>query len=154
MRFAILSALFALAAANPLPRSSSGCFTVSQFRNSGSPHSISASVSFSVKDAATALSASCFASLSIQPSVVTTQFPTTCNDTTVFFGVEYNPGVPGYYLTLAHVYNDNKTVDAGSVWLGSDIKRFDNPSGNPNGDYDYLNYPSDFTVGYNRHTQA
>ncbi|KAF3930010.1 hypothetical protein ABW19_dt0200345 [Dactylella cylindrospora] len=135
------------------PRSADGCFSISQFRNSGSPHSISATVYFLLSDPSTSLSASCYASLSIQPSIVFTQFPTSCNDTSVLFGVEIRTGAPGYWLTVAHLYNGNQTVDAGSVWLGNDVRRFDNPSGNPNGDYDYLNYPAEFTVAYNRHVQ-
>ncbi|EPS42581.1 hypothetical protein H072_3440 [Dactylellina haptotyla CBS 200.50] len=146
--------------ASPVPaeksiqaRSAAGCFEVTQFRNSGSPHSISATVYLAVTDASTGLAATCSAVLSIQPSIVTTQFPTVCNDTSVFFGFEYKPGVPGYWLTLAHLYNGNQTVDSGSVWMGGDIRRYDNPSGNPNGDFDYLNYPAEFSVGYNRHIQ-
>ncbi|KAK6342087.1 hypothetical protein TWF730_001566 [Orbilia blumenaviensis] len=134
-------------------RSAAGCFEITQFRNSGSPHSISATVSFDVVDRSTNAAATCRAILSIQPSIVTTQFPTYCNDTTVAFGFQYNPPFPGYWLSIAHIYNNNNTVDAGAVWAGRDIRRYDNPSGNPNGDYDYLNYPAEFSVAYNRHVQ-
>ncbi|KAF3916912.1 hypothetical protein ABW21_db0203903 [Orbilia brochopaga] len=162
MKFSLsaILTLAASAAATPIisfpvrERSASGCFVITDFYNSGSPHSISAYVSFTLKDADTALIATCRATQSIQPSIATTPFPTPCNDTSVVFGFEYKVGVPGYWLTVAHVYNGNKTVDTGSYWLGADIERFDNPSGNPNGDYDYLNVPTSFDVGYNRYTQA
>lgn len=134
-------------------RSADGCFKISQFRNSGSPHSISATVYFLLSDPATSLNAYCQAIMSITPSIVQAQFPTRCNDTSLAFGVEVRPGAPGYWLTIAHWYNNNQTIDAGAVWLGNDRRRFDNPSGNPNGDYDYLNYPAEFDVAYNRHIQ-
>ncbi|KAJ6264021.1 hypothetical protein Dda_0160 [Drechslerella dactyloides] len=158
MKFSLLPLLAVATSASPImnlsPRSASGCFAITSFYNSGSPHSISARVSFNLNDAATGLYASCFASQSIQPSIATTPFPTACNDTSVVFGVEVKTGVPGYWLTIAHLTNGNKTVDTGSFWLGADIQRFDNPSGNPNGDYDYLNVPTSFSVGYNQYTQA
>ncbi|KAK6330748.1 hypothetical protein TWF718_002949 [Orbilia javanica] len=134
-------------------RSAAGCFEITQFRNSGSPHSISATVSFDLVDRSKNLAASCRAILSIQPSIVTTEFPTYCNDTSVAFGFQYKPPFPGYWLSIAHIYNNNNTVDTGSIWAGRDIRRYDNPSGNPNGDFDYLNYPADFKVAYNRHVQ-
>ncbi|KAF3923695.1 hypothetical protein ABW20_dc0102270 [Dactylellina cionopaga] len=135
-------------------RSGSGCFEITNFRNSGSPHSISAQVYFTLTDPPTSLAATCSALLSIQPSIVTAPFPTTCNDTSVVFGLEYNTQLPGYWLNIAHLYNGNQTVDIGSLWLGRDIRRYDNPSGNPNGDYDYLNFPAEFSVAYNRHVQT
>ncbi|KAF3242346.1 hypothetical protein TWF217_011773 [Orbilia oligospora] len=134
-------------------RSADGCFEITQFRNSGSPHSISATVAFELVDRSKNLAASCRAILSIQPTIVTAEFPTYCNDSSVAFGFQYKPPFPGYWLSIAHIYNNNNTVDAGSVWAGRDVRRYDNPSGNPNGDYDYLNFPAEFSVAYNRHVQ-
>ncbi|KAF3135734.1 hypothetical protein TWF569_009666 [Orbilia oligospora] len=115
-------------------RSADGCFEITQFRNSGSPHSISATVAFELVDRSKNLAASCRAILSIQPTIVTAEFPTYCNDSSVAFGFQYIPPFPG-------------------VWAGRDVRRYDNPSGNPNGDYDYLNFPAEFSVAYNRHVQ-
>ncbi|KAK6542504.1 hypothetical protein TWF694_006456 [Orbilia ellipsospora] len=145
-----------LLTATPVPslsaRSEAGCFEVTQFRDSGSPHSIEAQVYFLVTDASTGVAATCSANLAIQPTIVTADFPTVCNDTSVVFGLEYNPKLPGYWFIIGHLYNNNNTVDTGSLWLGGDIRRYNDPL-NPNGDYDYLNFPASFSVAYNRHVQ-
>ncbi|KAF3901846.1 hypothetical protein AA313_de0208828 [Arthrobotrys entomopaga] len=155
----ILSLASTLTQATPVPsdkslhaRSGAGCFEVTEFRDSGSPHSIEARIYFIVTDASTNVAAACTASLAIQPTIATATFPTVCNDTSVSFGVEYKPGLPGYWFEIAHVYNGNKTVDTGSYWLGSDVGRYNDPL-NPNGDYDFLNRPMAFSVAYNRYVQ-
>ncbi|KAK6353532.1 hypothetical protein TWF696_005495 [Orbilia brochopaga] len=157
MKFSLLPLLALAASASPIinlaPRAEAGNFAITSFYNSGVPHSVVAHVGFTLTDASKSLVATCSASLAIQPTIATTAFPTTCNDTCVFFGFEYKVGVPGYWLTLAHVYNDNKTVDTGSYWLGADVKIYENPS-TPTGNYDYLNVPTSFDVAYNRCTQA
>ncbi|KAF3903903.1 hypothetical protein ABW20_dc0110186 [Dactylellina cionopaga] len=146
--------------ATPLPseegailasRATGGNFAITDFYNSGVPHSVVSYVSFTVKDPSTNLNALCSASQSIFPTVVTAPFPTKCNTPGVSFGLEYLKGT-GYILQVIHRYNRDRTIDLGTIWLGTDVQTRVNPA-NPNGNVQYLNYTTAFTVPFSRYTQ-
>jgi len=153
----VLSALLAastLAAPLSTRASGSGCFEITNFSDGGSPHSVEAYISFNVADPAKKLkNVACHYSQAIQPSVATAPFGTACNDTSVSFGLVYAGTAPGYFMTIAHAYNANKTVDSGTIWLGSKVSTFVDQF-NPNGNYQYLNHSANFDIAYNRYTTA
>ncbi|KZF21672.1 hypothetical protein L228DRAFT_157423 [Xylona heveae TC161] len=132
-------------------------FLITNFYDSGSPHSIEARVTFDVTDLSppkhdlpvTNISnVACFASLAIQPTIAYAAFGTPCQAPGLSFGLQWVVGA-GYYLSVVHSYDNNKTVDAGTVWLGSDVETYQDPF-NPNGNYQYLNHSTTFEFKYNR----
>jgi len=152
---AILLALLGAAAtttlAAPTTRSAdAGCFEITSFSDGGSPHSEFGYISFQVSDihASTPLSkVQCSFDEAIFPAIATAPFGTKCSDPSVTFGLEY--GANGYYLSIAHTYNSNKTTDSGIVYLGNNISTLVDTF-NPNGNYQYLNHSAAFDIGYNR----
>lgn len=127
-------------------------FKITSFYNSGSPHSIEASICFFVSDGDPTTSFNnvyCFYSQSVQPSVATTSTDAPCNDSSVVFGFEYSSAANGYYLHIAHISNDNTTVDTGIVFMGDNVTTVVNEL-NPNGDFQMLVHDTDFWMGYNR----
>jgi hypothetical protein len=128
-------------------------FNITSFYNSGSPHSITVSLSFMLSDACLTpplTNVYCYYSQSVQPSVATTSVNVACNDTSVNFGFQYlGPASDGYYLNVVHIYDDNKTVDAGMLYMGNNVTTVIDEA-NPNGNYQHLVHETAFLVGYNR----
>ncbi|KAF3913080.1 hypothetical protein AA313_de0200256 [Arthrobotrys entomopaga] len=132
-------------------RATTGAFQISDFYDSGVPHSVQAYLSLTIYDPATKLTATCYATQSIQPSIATAIFPTKCSVPGVAFGMEYYNGL-GYVLTILHKWNRDQNTDMGIIWLGTDVQtRVD--QFNPNGNVQYLNYATNFTVPYSRYIQ-
>ncbi|KAK6346241.1 hypothetical protein TWF730_010571 [Orbilia blumenaviensis] len=124
-------------------------FKISNFSNSGVPHSLLSYVSFTVEGSN--WSSYCTASSSVKPSIATTPFPTKCNKPGISFGFEVKTGI-GYVLTIIHRYNKDQSINLGTIWAGTDVQTRVNPA-NPNGNVEYLNYPSNFTIPYSTYTQ-
>ncbi|RVD87389.1 uncharacterized protein DFL_001625 [Arthrobotrys flagrans] len=145
----LASALNASPILAPRADAPANVFTVTDFYDSGVPHSLYSYVSFNVRDPT--FTAYCTASSSVVPTIATTPFPTRCNKPGVSFGLEYKTGI-GYVLTIIHRYNKDQTIDLGIIWVGTDVQTRVNPT-NPNGNVQYINYPSNFTVPYSRYTE-
>jgi hypothetical protein len=128
-------------------------FTITSFYNSGSPHSITSRLSFTLSDACLTpplTNVYCYYSQAVQPSVATTSVNVACNDASVNFGFQYlGPAGDGYYLNVVHIYNDNKMADAGMLYMGNNVTTMIDEA-NPNGNYQYLVHNTAFLVGYNR----
>ncbi|KAF3084885.1 hypothetical protein TWF569_002064 [Orbilia oligospora] len=133
----------------PRAKVPAGVFTVTDFYDSGVPHSLYSYVSFNVQDPS--FTAYCTASSSVMPTIATAPFPTRCNKPGVSFGLEYKTGI-GYVLTIIHRYNRDQTIDLGTIWVGTDVRTRVNPA-NPNGNVQYINYPTNFTVPYGHYTE-
>ncbi|KAK6540058.1 hypothetical protein TWF694_008888 [Orbilia ellipsospora] len=132
-------------------RATTGAFQISDFYNSGIPHSAQAYLSLTVKDPATKLTATCYVTQAILPSIATAIFPTKCSVPGVAFGLEYYQGL-GYVLTILHKWNRDQNTDMGIIWMGTDVQTRVDPF-NPNGNVQFLNYSSNFTVPYSRYIQ-
>ncbi|KAK6331988.1 hypothetical protein TWF718_002526 [Orbilia javanica] len=148
----LASALTASPILEPRAGPASNFFTVTDFYDSGVPHSLSSYVSFNVKGPWPSFTAYCTASSSVVPTIATAPFPTKCTGKPgVAFGLEYKTGV-GYVLTIMHRYRWDQTVRLGTIWVGTDVQTRVNPV-NPNGNVQYLNYSSSFTVPFSEYTQ-
>ncbi|KAF3193927.1 hypothetical protein TWF225_008120 [Orbilia oligospora] len=108
----------------PRAKVPAGVFTVTDFYDSGVPHSLYSYVSFNVQDPS--FTAYCTASSSVMPTIATAPFPTR--------------------------YNRDQTIDLGTIWVGTDVRTRVNPA-NPNGNVQYINYPTNFTVPYGHYTE-
>ncbi|EPS41291.1 hypothetical protein H072_4841 [Dactylellina haptotyla CBS 200.50] len=132
-------------------RATANTFQITDFYDSGVPHSVTAYVSFTVTNPVTRLSAKCYASQSIQPTIATTPFPTKCDKPGVAFGFQYYAGL-GYALTVLHKRNYDQVADMGIIWVGNDVQTRVNPA-NPNGNVQYINHTTAFEIPYSSYTQ-
>ncbi|KAF3926967.1 hypothetical protein ABW20_dc0108319 [Dactylellina cionopaga] len=156
-----LLSLASVLQASPLPSedhaiaaraTTTGAFEISNFSNGGSPHSSTAYIFFDLKDPATKLSTNCSATENVGPySPATAPFITKCGVPGTGFGIENRKGT-GYILTIIHRYNRDQTIDFGVIWLGNDVQTRVNPI-NPNGNYQYLNYATNFTIPYSKYIE-
>lgn len=131
--------------------SNDGTFSISGFLDTNAPQSTSATITFNVTDtgATTPLTnVTCSAVLSGTISIATTNFPTNCSDPSVVYGLV--AAGQQYYLSIAHVDAAGNHTDTGIISLGNNLVQVVD-STNPNSDYYYLGYPSEFEVGYNRY---
>ena len=133
-----------------------GLYSISGFLNSGSAHSTVANLSFQLSspDPLAPLSnVYCSYSQSVNPTIASTTNDIACNGTSVLFSFQYFAVGLGYYLNVAHVYNDtssnSSTVDAGVVYMGNNVETVVNGT-NSNGNFQRLVHPTDFVMGYNR----
>lgn len=153
--FTILTTILASAAsAVVLPRQSEpgGTFNVSNFYVTGSPHSIQILYEFNVTDGLT--STFCRNTTSTGP-YISSVGRTCCGDEGCDwnFSFEYisDKAANGYVLNITNISppTSHGNRDSGWVFFNSDkIVLHEDPFGNPNGDYQYLNASESFAVDY------
>lgn len=125
-------------------------FNIAAFANSGSPHSIVASISFFLSSNCTnspLANVLCYYGESVQPSIATTIWNVPCNDTSVSFGFQsLTLAGDGYYLNIIHVHN--ASVDAGLLYMGKNVDTVTDQA-NPNGDFQHLVHEEEFVMEFN-----
>ncbi|KAF3152916.1 hypothetical protein TWF569_002733 [Orbilia oligospora] len=119
-------------------------FTITNFYNYGRPHSVLAHVGFDWKSTAGG-KASCNATQS--RNIATTPLYTRCSAAGVGFGFDRVGG--GYVLTIVHRYKWNKNIDTASLYIPDEHVKRSNNTANPNGNFDYIDYPANFTLRAN-----
>ncbi|KAF3919750.1 hypothetical protein ABW20_dc0107930 [Dactylellina cionopaga] len=128
--------------AGPGQTSSQPIFTITGFSNSGSPHSASKVISFTVVSKPFNKSAKCSATVS-SPDVATAKYFTKCNPPTTGFGFAWEPTTKTYILTITQNTGGNFLSASGSV--PKKIKTQVNKA-NPNGNYQYLDHLKNFSL--------
>ncbi|KAF3273665.1 hypothetical protein TWF173_005433 [Orbilia oligospora] len=132
-------------------------FTISNFSNSGSPHSAQVSISFDLKSNPFGYTAKCFATHPIgagsagskgpQANVATPKYYTECKSNQPGkkngFGFVYEPKTNTFLLSVTQWTGGNTL--SGSISFPNKIKtRVDKI--NPNGNYNYLESPKTFDI--------
>ena len=146
----------AIASAASIPRQAEpSAWSITNFFASGARHSITTTYRFDITDGST--SSYCVALVSTTPDIGYAP-STQCVDPMYSFSFglgAYNETEPGYNLQIWQ--GDPEDTSCGApgtrcVYTGirffpaSDVETIEDPTGNPNGNYDRLNAPSDFTI--------
>lgn len=145
---ALLTTPLSASTSNP----NAGLFIVTSFLNSGSPHSTEARLSFTLSSTcpiAPLTNITCAYGQSVQPTIATTYQEILCADSAVFFTFDYNTPGNGYYLSVTHLSNENKTVDTGVLYMGDNVTTVIDEF-NPNAEFEMLVHREEFEIGYNR----
>ncbi|RVD83477.1 uncharacterized protein DFL_007863 [Arthrobotrys flagrans] len=116
-------------------------FSITNLYNYGLPHSVTAYLNFEFKSSAGG-QANCTASQ--RRNIATTPLYTRCAKPGVGFGFDRVGG--GYVLTIAHRYSKNKNIDAASLYIPDEHVKRANNTANPNASFDYIDYPTKFTL--------
>ncbi|KAK6529786.1 hypothetical protein TWF281_008945 [Arthrobotrys megalospora] len=120
-------------------------FKITKFYNYGRPHSFTSFIGFTVENPAAKVKASCTASQS--RNIATTPYYTRCDKPGVGFGFTDVGG--GYVLTIGQRYNKNKSIDIASLFIPDEHVKRSNNRNDPNGNFDYIDYPENFTLRAN-----
>ncbi|RVD85347.1 uncharacterized protein DFL_003671 [Arthrobotrys flagrans] len=148
--------------AAPAPQAAPGqttsmpTFTISNFSNSGSPHSAQVSISFDLKSNPFGYTAKCFAThpigagsagaSDIKGTIASPKYYTECKSNESGkkngFGFVYEPKTNTFLLSVTQWTGGNTL--SGSISFPNKIKTQKNA--NPNGNYNYLDAPKQFTI--------
>ncbi|KAK6518359.1 hypothetical protein TWF506_005517 [Arthrobotrys conoides] len=135
-------------------------FTISNFSNSGSPHSAQVSISFELKSNPFGYTAKCFAThpigsgsagtsdnKNLKGNIASPQYYTECTSHQSGkkngFGFVYEPKTNTFLLTVTQWTGGNTL--SGSISFPNKIKTRKNAI-NPNGNYNYLEAPTKFDI--------
>ncbi|KAK6510917.1 hypothetical protein TWF506_010005 [Arthrobotrys conoides] len=118
-------------------------FTITNFFNYGRPHSSQSFIGFEWKSSSGG-KANCSATKT--GNIATTPLYTRCVPG-VGFGFDRVGG--GYLLSIVHRYKKNKNIDSANLYIPDEHVKRTNNTANPNGNYDYIDYPSNFTLQAN-----